>query len=240
MTDQTTLLDIRGLQKDYRSLRPLRIQQLTLRKSDVVAISGLDLHAAEMLVTLITGASLPDEGAVTLFGQRTAEIEDSEAWLQSLDGVGMISERVVLLEPFTVRQNIALSLTLDVDPIAADVLEQVDRLADEAGLAPADRDQPVAGLGPERQMRVRLARALALGPRLLLAEHPSARLSRDGVEPFASDLARIARARELGLLAITADAAFARALGGEHFTLEPATGAWKPQGLWARVKSSWR
>ena len=80
-------------------------------------------------------------------------------------------------------------------------------------------------------MRVHLARALALGPRLLIAEHPSATLPRDSVPGFAADLARVARTRGLGLLALTSDDAFARALGGKRLVLHGGSGDLKPVSL---------
>ena len=83
---------------------------------------------AETFVHLVTGATLPDEGDVTLFGRNTRAITDGEAWLKSLDGVGMITARGILIEAFTVLQNIAMSLTLDVDPIDPRVMPQAGAL----------------------------------------------------------------------------------------------------------------
>ncbi|MCA1586419.1 MAG: hypothetical protein LC791_17155 [Acidobacteria bacterium] len=235
MNERAPLVEIRGLVKEYRALRPLRIQELIVRPAEIVSIAGLDAQAAEMLITLVTGASLPDAGEIRLFGRSTAEIGDSATWLRALDGVGMLSARVVLLEACSVRQNIALSLTLEIDPISAAVRERVDALARDAGLQSGQLDTPVGAVGPEDQMRVRLARALALAPSLLLAEHPSASLPPEMVAAVASDVARLARARGQGVLAISADPLFARSLGGTRLALDPATGAWRPQGMWSKV-----
>ena len=68
-----------------------------------------------------------------------------------------------------------------------------------------------------------------------MAEHPSAPLPRDEVAPFARDLAAIAARRALGVLAVSADPAFVRALGGTALTLDPATGALSKPGLLARL-----
>ena len=84
--------------------------------------------------------------------------------------------------------------------------------------------------------RVRLARALALDPRLLIAEHPSASLPREEVAGFARDLAAIAARRGLGVLAVSADSEFVRALGGTALTLDPATGALAKPGLLAPLR----
>jgi putative ABC transport system ATP-binding protein len=231
----TPLISVHKLVKNYQALRPLRIEQLTVNEGEIVALHGLDAPAAEMLVGLLTGALLPDEGEVRLFDRSTADVADSDAWLAMLDGVGILTERAVLIEQFTVEQNIAVPFTLEIDPIQADVRPSVEALAREVGLQQSQWPTPVARAGAEATARIRLARALALDPRLLLAEHPSASLPREAVSRFASDLASIAVARRLAVVAITADEAFARALGGQILTHEPATGALKPPALWRKL-----
>lgn len=218
------LLEIHGLSKDYLTLRPLRIRDLTVRLGDVLTISGVDVLGAETFVHLVTGATLPDAGDVSLFGRNTREITDGDAWLKSLDGVGMISARGILIEAFSVLQNIALSLTLDVDPIDARFVPQAGALAREVGIEPGLFDVPAGRVPPEIQMRVHLARALALGPKLLIAEHPSATLPRQSVAAFGADLARVARGRAIALLAITADDSLAKAIGGSRLELVASTG----------------
>jgi predicted ABC-type transport system involved in lysophospholipase L1 biosynthesis ATPase subunit len=219
-----SLLEISGLSKDYQTLRPLRIKSLVVRRGDVIAISGIDVLGAETLVHLVTGAALPDAGDVSLFGRNTRTIADSDAWLKSLDGVGMITARGILVTMFSVLQNIALSLTLEVDPIDAQFLPQARSLAQEAGIDPGMFDRPAGQVPPDVQMRVHLARALALGPQLLIAEHPSASLPREAVAGFGSDLGKVARARGMALLAITADDSIAKAIGGSRLELVAATG----------------
>lgn len=218
------LLEITDLEKDYHTLRPLRVRQLSVRPGDVFSISGIDILGAETFVHLVTGAALPDDGNVTLFGRNTRGITDTEAWLKSLDGVGLITARGILIEAFSVLQNIALSLTLDVDPIDLGVVPQTGALAREVGIAPNLFDVPVAKVAPDIKMRVHLARALALAPKLLIAEHPSAALPRESVAEFGGDLGNIARTRNLGLIAITADDALAKAVGGTRLELVAATG----------------
>jgi predicted ABC-type transport system involved in lysophospholipase L1 biosynthesis ATPase subunit len=221
---QEALLEMAGVEKDYHTLRPLRIRDLTVRAGDVFAISGIDMLGAETFVHLVTGATLPDAGDVTLFGRNTRTITDGEAWLKSLDGVGMITARGVLIEAFTVLQNIALSLTLNVDPIDPRVIPQAGALARDAGIAANVFDLPAGKTAPDIMMRVHLARALALGPKLLIAEHPSAVLSRDSVAGFGGNLGNVARARGLGLITITADDSLAKAVGGTRLELVAATG----------------
>lgn len=222
------LLEIKGLSKDYLTLRPLRIKHLTVRRGDVLTISGVDVLGAETFVHLVTGATLPDAGDVSLFGRNTREITDGDAWLKSLDGVGMISARGILVAAFSVLQNIALSLTLDVDPIDPRFVPQAGALAREVGIDDRLFDAATGRVPPEMQMRVHLARALALEPKLLVAEHPSAALPRESVAAFGADLARAARGRAIALVAITADDSLSKAIGGSRLELVAASGELRP------------
>ena len=229
------LVSVQRLVKQYQALRPLRLESLVLNRGDVMSLMGPDAAAAEMFVGLLTGAVLPDEGDVQLFGKSTKEVSDSDAWLQMLDAVGIVTDRAVLIAQFSVEQNIAIPFTLQVDPIGEDTRTRVATLAADVGLSTADLARPVAQSPPEVVARVRLARALALDPKVLFVEHPSATLPRDTVKRFAADVARIARARQIAVLAITADDAFATALGGEILMHEPATGALHRRSRWRKI-----
>lgn len=225
------LLHIAGLQKDYRALRPLRIAQLLVRPGDVLSIGGLDAPAAETFVHLVTGATLPDAGDILLFGGNTRAIEDSAAWLKSLDGVGMITSRGILIEMFSVLQNVAMSLTLDVDPIDPRILPQAGALAREAGIADEHFDVPAGKVPAEIKMRVHVARAMALEPKIVIGEHPSVALPREAVPAFGADLARVARGRGVALVVLTADEVLAKAVGGQRLELVAATGELRSPGL---------
>jgi predicted ABC-type transport system involved in lysophospholipase L1 biosynthesis ATPase subunit len=231
----TPLVSIRDLVKEYQALRPLRVKELSVREGDVVSLLGLDAPGAEVLVGLLTGALLPDSGEIRLFDRSTADVPDTDAWLAMLDGVGIVTERAVLIEQFTVEQNIAMPFTLEVDPLVESVRPRVAALAEEVGIDRSLWTVPVARVGTEARTRVRIARALALAPRLLVAEHPSASLARESVDSVARDLARIAAARRLAVLALTADDVFAKALGGELLRHEPATGALKRPSAWRKL-----
>ena len=225
------LLEIRGLVKNNQALRPLRIRELIVAPGAIVSLGGLDATAAETFVNLVTGATLPDEGDVILLGQNTRAIADVEAWLRSLDAVGMVTARGILIDAFSVLQNIAMSFTLDVDPIDPRVVPHAGELARDVGIDQALFDVPAGKTGPEMQMRVHLAKALALEPKLLIAEHPSAALPRPSVAQFGADLTKAAQARGLALVAVTADDALARAIGGQRLELVPASGELRAPGL---------
>ncbi len=225
---------VRGVSKDYRGLRPLRVQLLEVKPAESVALLGFDAAMAEVLVNLMTGATLPDTGEVQVFGQPTSAITDGEEWLKTLDRFGLIGERSVLVDQFTVEQNLAIPYTLEIDDMGPKLKADVRRLADEVGLSVADLSQPTATITPAARVRLRLGRALALNPRVLLAEHPTASLSADDTPAFAADVARVIGARGIASVIVTADRTFAAAVGEQVLTLEPATGALKRSDGWRR------
>jgi ATPase subunit of ABC transporter with duplicated ATPase domains len=104
------------------------------------------------------------------------------------------------------------------------VRARAEALAHEVGLDPDSFDRPVAALAPAGLIRVRLARALALDPAILLFEHPTAQLPRADVVPFAALAAQIGITRRVAILALTADREFADAVAPRVLGVDPATG----------------
>jgi len=219
------VLSVRGVTRDYRGLRPLRVAALDVKEGAVVSLLGFDQAMAEVLVKLIMGATLPDTGEVVVFGQRTSDITDGDAWLDGLDRFSLLSDRTVLVEELSVEQTIALPIAFVLDEPTGVVRTTVRTLAAEVRLDESALMQPVSALLPLARARVRLARALAAGPRLLLGEHPSASLSPDDTETFAADVSRVVRARQLTTLILTADRRFATTVSRDVLMLQPATGA---------------
>jgi ABC-type lipoprotein export system ATPase subunit len=222
------VLEIAGVRKQYNALRPLRINALTIDRAERVALSGLDAGAAEVLVNLVTGASVPDEGRVVVDGRSTASISNGDDWLASLDRFGIVSPRAVLLDAATLRQNLAMPLTLAIDPMAPDVAAKAAALAAEAGIADEWLDRPIAGLPVTVKMRAHLVRAIALEPALLILEHPTATLEHGEGGAFGQAVARVAAARSMAALIISEDTAFAEACATRRLALHAATGDLRP------------
>jgi ABC-type lipoprotein export system ATPase subunit len=226
---------MRSVVKSYNALRPLRIADLTVPAEARVALAGIDAGGAEVMLNLITGASLPDQGEVRVFGQSTADVSDGDAWLSSLDRFGIVSERAVLLEGATLTQNLALPFALEIDPVPSETLTRIDALAEQCDI---DRDylsHRAGDVSAAVRARVHLARAVALDPRLLLMEHPTASLEESERRKFGEAVARVCNERRLTMIAVTQDQQFADAAAEQTLTLQGATGR-----LLAARRSWWR
>ena len=218
------ILKLAHVSKDYRGLRPLRIERLEVSPGDRIAIFGLDQTAAEVFVNLATGAMLPDRGEVRLFGKPTSSIGNSEEWLTIVDRIGIVSERAVLLDALSVVQNLAVPFTLEIQPLSDEIRHRAAALAREVGLPDRSWQQSIGGLDAMARARVRLGRALALDPEILLLEHPTAFMARDDVAMLGRHMRTLAEHRRLAIVAATADRTFARAAADRVLTLRPATG----------------
>jgi ABC-type transporter Mla maintaining outer membrane lipid asymmetry ATPase subunit MlaF len=218
------VLELIGITKGYGALRPLRIERFSLAPHDQVVLFGIDRAAAETLINIITGFALPDRGDVRVFGRSTADIENGEEWLATADRFGMVSERVVLLDAFSVLQNLAVPFSLEIEPPAPDVRLRALALAAEVGLDAVAAGTRVGDIDAGSRARVRLARAIALDPAVLLLEHPTAGMPRADVPTFARQVRAVAERRRIAALTLTADREFADQVAPRALTLDPATG----------------
>jgi ABC-type transporter Mla maintaining outer membrane lipid asymmetry ATPase subunit MlaF len=223
----TPVIELADVSKDYRGLRPLRIQSLTVDPGELVALIGFDRVSAEVFVNLVTGASLPDAGSVSVFGRATNTIDDSSQWLALVDRFGIVSERVVLLDGLTVLQNLAIPFTLEIEPLSAQTRGRTAALAREIGVQPDLWETRVGDLDAAVQMQVRWGRALALDPGVLLLEHASAPLTPAQALDLAARIKDVATRRRTAVISLGVDERFANRVSRRVLTLEPSSGRLK-------------
>jgi ABC-type transporter Mla maintaining outer membrane lipid asymmetry ATPase subunit MlaF len=232
--DSTPVVELRGIVKNYGGLRPLRVASLDVRAGERVSLEGFDRITAEVFVNLLNGAVLPDEGDVRVLGQSTRDIDNSEAWLESLDRFGLVTERAVLLGGSPIAHNLALPFSLEIDPMPDDLRARVVALAREVEMDEAQLEALTGNAGPAMQMRVHLARALATDPAVLLLEHPTVSLPREAVAAFGGLVRRVAERRQLAVIALTGDKEFADEMAEAAFALQPGTGKLTSTRGWRR------
>jgi ABC-type transporter Mla maintaining outer membrane lipid asymmetry ATPase subunit MlaF len=223
---------VRDVVKAYGGLRPLRAARIDVAAGDVVAIEGYDQAAAAVFTDLLTGTTLPDTGDISIEGQSTRDVDSQDAWLAFLDRFGLVNDRVVLLDQLTMAQNLAVPLTLDLEPLPNDIRALVERLATEVGLDAGTLDAPLAGASAATVFRVRLGRALAHAPRVVIIEHPTLGLHPSDVDAIGRDLQRVASRRSLTLVVCTGDHGLQRAMRSRVWVVNPANGAVSERRSW--------
>jgi ABC-type iron transport system FetAB ATPase subunit len=129
----------------------------------------------------------------------------------------------------TLLQNLAMPLTLHIDPVPEEPAAVARSHAREAGIEDAWLDRPVAALPAAVKMRAHLVRAVMLDPALLILEHPTATLEQGQGKAFGEAVARVAAARSLATLIVSEDVDFSEAASSRHLALHAASGDLKPR-----------
>jgi ABC-type lipoprotein export system ATPase subunit len=139
-------------------------------------ISGPSGSGKTTILNLLAALERPDGGAVWVGGERIDSLGPDQAarWRQQV--LGYVSQHSTLVDFLSAHENVALALQLRGFE-AEEARRRAARWLDWVGLERL-ADRPAGRLSGGEQRRVALARALAPGPRLLLADEPTAHLDR--------------------------------------------------------------
>jgi ABC-type transporter Mla maintaining outer membrane lipid asymmetry ATPase subunit MlaF len=230
-----SLIEIRDLSKNHGGLRPFRLQSLDIDAGEAVVVSGPDQQAAAVLTDLVTGTVLPDAGIVRVAGRSTADLVGHDDWLAFLEQFGLVNDRVVLLDDLSVAANLALPLTLDLDPLPRDVEREVGALAVEIGIDAESLARPLARASAWLRWLVCLGRAVVHRPAIVILEHPSVALEDDAqVANAARTARRVTVSRGMASLIVSADNRFNTIAATRRLAWQAASGRTTEVRGWRR------
>ena len=148
---------------------------LELRKGEIHALLGENGAGKSTLMNMLAGLLEPTSGEIVVNGK--SEKLDSPSKAASL-GIGMVHQHFMLVEAFTVAENIILGSevtnkgVLDLKKANADILE----LSERYGLA-VDPTAKVADISVGAQQRVEILKTLYRGADILIFDEPTAVLT---------------------------------------------------------------
>jgi putative ABC transport system ATP-binding protein len=202
-------IELRRLTKRFPSgnatITVLDRVDLSIDRSESVAIVGPSGSGKSTLLALIAGLDRPSEGEVLLDGESIQELSEDQLALLRRHKIGFVFQSFQLLTNLTARENVLLPLELvgeeDAEERAAELLSSV-------GLAERAHHYPAQLSGGEQQ-RVALARAFATRPRVLLADEPTGNLDNATGARVLEALERLQRRHGTTLVLVTHDPAVA-------------------------------
>lgn len=177
MSDTTLALE--GIHKGYNPGRPnavevLRGVDLHLARGEVTALIAPSGAGKSTLLHIAGLLDTPDRGRVVLNGQDMTGRPDRARTEARRSDLGFVYQFHHLLPEFTAAENIALPQRAA--GVAAGQAEaRALALLDRVGLKNRAHHRPAELSGGEQQ-RVAFCRALANGPKLLLADEPTGNL----------------------------------------------------------------
>ncbi len=170
------LLQIDSITKSFGAVRALRGVSFELRAGEVHALLGENGAGKSTLIKIITGAHLPDSGAITIGGNQVARLTPASA--RQL-GVACIYQQPALFPDLTATENIALRL----EPAAAfrrvswpERRQRALQLLQQVG-AHFSPDREVRALSMPEQQLLEIACALGAGARIVIMDEPTASLT---------------------------------------------------------------
>jgi len=209
-----TLLSIEGLSLDIHGTAILRDVSLSVDPGQIVGVigesgSGKSMTAFAVMQLLPNGAEC--SGRVTLSGHDMLTLPESKLCALRGDEVGMVfQEPMTALNPIrTIGDQVAETILIHEDVSRADALARAREALNRVEL-PEDRfpltRYPHELSGGQRQ-RVVIAMAIALRPKLLIADEPTTALDVTTQAQILKLLERLVREDGMGMLMITHDLA---------------------------------
>ena len=197
------IFELSQVVKRYGARTVLELPELAIREGESLAIMGPSGAGKSTLLRLLNFLELPDAGAIAYAGARRS---GPSAPLAARREVTTVFQRPVLLDT-SVWANVAYGLRLR--GRRSDAL--VDAVLERVGLAHLAGARARTLSGGEAQ-RVALARAIALEPRVLLLDEPTANLDPQNVGMIEAIVRELHQERGTTIVTVTHNVFQARRL----------------------------
>lgn len=171
----TTVVEMRNITKKFGDFVANDHVNLTVHKGEIHAILGENGAGKSTLMNQLYGMFPPTSGEIYINGQLT-HIDSPKKAIEV--GIGMVHQHFMLVQPFTVTENIVLGME-PVKGVSLDMAkarENVKAISEKFGLA-VDPDAKIEDISVGMQQRVEILKALYRGAEILILDEPTASLT---------------------------------------------------------------
>jgi branched-chain amino acid transport system ATP-binding protein len=199
----TVLLEARDLYKSYGAHPVLRGVNLTVEEGETHAVIGPNGAGKTTFIRVLTGEAPATSGSVRFAG---ADVTRLPEFRRAALGMGRTFQVARIFPEMTARENVVAALEFGAQkprrlalrpPLSA--RREAEILLEEAQLAPLG-DNLAGALAHGDKKRLELTMALALRPRLLFLDEPTAGMAIADRRAATAMLARLVKERGLSLL----------------------------------------
>ena len=221
-------VEVTGLNKSYemgsQRLHVLRDLELAVAHGEMVAVVGASGVGKSTLLHLLGGLDRADQGQIRVVDTDLRAMSDNELVQFRNRNVGFVFQFHHLLPEFDAAENVEMPMRIARQPLG-EARRRATELLGRVGLGERLEHRPGMLSGGEQQ-RVAVARALVMGPALLLADEPTGDLDESTADALHDLLREMHRERQLTSIIATHNPRLAsacdRVLRMEHGQLHPA------------------
>ncbi len=202
-----TLLQLHNISKHYRQgeleVHALSDIDLEISEGEFAALVGPSGSGKTTLLNLIGGLDSPDQGSILLNGTDITRLDEAHLSEFRLFQLGFVFQSYNLVPVLSAQENVELIMVLQGRP-ASECQQRARHYLALVGLEKMMHRRPAALSGGQQQ-RVAVARALAAGPHLVLADEPTANLDSENATALLDIMHRLSREEKTTFIFSTHD-----------------------------------
>jgi lipoprotein-releasing system ATP-binding protein len=208
------LVIIEGLKKSFqhmgRTLEVLKGIDLNIYAGQILAIVGQSGAGKSTLLHCMGTLDLPSSGRIRLGGEELTTMSGSRLAAVRNRDIGFVFQFHHLLPEFTALENVMVPGLIQ-GRSRREMQKRAESLLEEVGLSNRASHRPGELSGGEQQ-RVAVARALALDPKLVLADEPTGNLDSATSDAIHDLFFQINREHGTTIIVVTHNPAFAESM----------------------------
>ena len=200
------VLDAQDVTKHYDGVTALDRASLSVRQGEIHALLGGNGAGKSTMISIISGATKPDDGTILLNGDPLAPAGPYDAISA---GISTIYQELSLVPALSALDNIFLGREIKQRvlgiPLVSDrrrMESDVRDLAKDFGISRADLRTPVSEFGALKKRSLEIVKALAFDPKVLILDEPTSGLE-DAERESLFEYMRSLRERNVALIWVT-------------------------------------
>ncbi|MBD9903108.1 ABC transporter ATP-binding protein [Enterococcus faecium] len=180
MTQERFVIEMRDITKSFGTFKANDQVNLQVKKGEIHALLGENGAGKSTLMNMLSGLLEPTSGDILLDGEVVKITSPTKA---NQLGIGMVHQHFMLVDAFTVTENIILGN----EPSRAGILNRKEaraeilRVSEQYGLQ-VDPDALVSDISVGMQQRVEILKTLYRGAEVLIFDEPTAVLTPQEIE----------------------------------------------------------
>lgn len=169
------IVEMKGITKRFPGIVANDSIDLIVQEGEIHALLGENGAGKSTLMNILFGLYSPDEGYIRVRGNKVDVTNPNEA---NRLGIGMVHQHFMLVEPFTVTENIVLGN----EPVGGGVIDmktaeaRVRELSEKYGLQ-VDPRAKIRDISVGMQQRVEILKTLYRGADIIIFDEPTAVLT---------------------------------------------------------------